>query len=310
MAAWSPTEPEPSPPRSTAHAAAPWEPEIAHPPSVQAVPEEPSPPPIDTHSPRSAPPPRSRGPLIAILAVAMIGALVLVIGALVALQSGDRSKASKSRDDDKAQEQDDRAQEQDGASPTPGAPCEGGSAARCTELGRAYQDGAQGRPVDLVKAAELYTEACSRDHTLGCYNLGKLYKEGQGVTLSYSRARDLFERVCQAGEMMGCNNLGTLYRDGQGVSQSASRAAELFSMACSRQNARACYNMAGMWKLQASYNGRGRGQNPGLYCMHGECDCRIFEHYRLACDYQYDKGCTRYRELVGDLGWCEGPSDW
>ena len=60
---------------------------------------------------------------------------------------------------------------------------------------------------------------CFQGDTLACYDLGNLYRSGDGVTRDYSRAFKLFQQACDGGEMGGCNNLGAMYYAGDGVTQ-------------------------------------------------------------------------------------------
>ena len=83
-----------------------------------------------------------------------------------------------------------------------------------TESGKeAYDKG------DYQKAAELYQKACDSGVAGGCYNLGLLYDEGQGVNQDYQKAAQLFQKACDGGGALGCSNLGVLYVNGQGVNQ-------------------------------------------------------------------------------------------
>jgi len=53
----------------------------------------------------------------------------------------------------------------------------------------------------------------------GCYSLGFLYDNGQGVNQDYIKAAELFKKSCDMGYANGCYSLGLLYDNGQGVNQ-------------------------------------------------------------------------------------------
>ena len=46
-----------------------------------------------------------------------------------------------------------------------------------------------------------------------------MYQKGQGVAQSYIRAVELYRQGCEDGDSLGCFNLGVVYRDGLGVAQ-------------------------------------------------------------------------------------------
>ena len=61
------------------------------------------------------------------------------------------------------------------------------------------------------KAAELFKKACDGGNMRGCYNLGVMYTNGDGVEKDFSKAAELFKKACDGGEMDGCRNLGVMY---------------------------------------------------------------------------------------------------
>ena len=70
-----------------------------------------------------------------------------------------------------------------------------------TELGdEAYEKG------DYQKAAQLYQKACDGGDAGGCYNLGVLYHNGQGVRQNFSTAKQYFGKACDLGLQLGCDN--------------------------------------------------------------------------------------------------------
>ena len=70
-----------------------------------------------------------------------------------------------------------------------------------TELGNeAYEKG------DYQKAAQLYQKACDGGIAEGCYNLGVLYADGQGVRQNFSTAKQYYGKACDLGLQLGCDN--------------------------------------------------------------------------------------------------------
>ena len=49
---------------------------------------------------------------------------------------------------------------------------------------------------------------------------------------NYAQAAKLWEQACNGGDAKGCFNLGVLYANGQGVKQNHAQAAKLYEQAC------------------------------------------------------------------------------
>ena len=96
-----------------------------------------------------------------------------------------------------------------------------------TESGKeAYDKG------DYQKAAQLFQKACDGGEAKGCFYLGFLYQNGQGVRQDYQKAAQLYQKACDSGQAVGCSNLGVSYQNGQGVKQNFSTAKQYFGKAC------------------------------------------------------------------------------
>ncbi|MDO8455275.1 MAG: SEL1-like repeat protein, partial [Sulfurimonas sp.] len=48
----------------------------------------------------------------------------------------------------------------------------------------------------------------------GCYNLGLMYYNGQGVKQNYFMTVELFKQACAYGDVQGCKNYIQLIRSG------------------------------------------------------------------------------------------------
>ena len=46
----------------------------------------------------------------------------------------------------------------------------------------------------------------------GCYNLGLMYADGNGVEKDLSKAVELFKKACNGGNMHGCRGLDVIYK--------------------------------------------------------------------------------------------------
>jgi TPR repeat protein len=59
---------------------------------------------------------------------------------------------------------------------------------------------------DFEEAANLYRRACNRRHAEGCYSLGVLYQNGEGVPRQPALAASLFRRACRLGYEEACES--------------------------------------------------------------------------------------------------------
>ena len=66
----------------------------------------------------------------------------------------------------------------------------------------------------------------------GCYNLGLMYVNGNGVEKDFIKAAQLFKKACDGGNMHGCGFLGFMYEKGDGVRQDIYMAKEYYGKAC------------------------------------------------------------------------------
>ena len=159
--------------------------------------------------------------------------------------------------------------------------CNGGVADGCFSLGFLYANG-QGVKQNYAQAAEWYEQACNGGSVTGCYNLGLLYDNGQGVEQSYAQAARLFEQACNGGAAKGCSGLGSSYKNGQGVKQNYAQAAKLYEQACNGGVVEGCFNLGSLY-----YNGQGKRQDFST----------AKEYYGKACDLGNQQGCDAYKEL-------------
>ena len=91
---------------------------------------------------------------------------------------------------------------------------------------KAYKSG------DKQKTKKLWSKACDGGIMNGCYNLGLLYSNGDGVRQDKQKAAKLYSKACDGGNMNACTNLGKAYYNGIGVRQNKQKAKELFGKAC------------------------------------------------------------------------------
>jgi putative beta-lactamase hcpC len=68
--------------------------------------------------------------------------------------------------------------------------CDDEKGASCYKLGVLYDNAREGAAQDYQKAAELYSKACELGNGGGCYYLGNLYGQGQGVKKDTNAAKN------------------------------------------------------------------------------------------------------------------------
>jgi TPR repeat protein/tRNA A-37 threonylcarbamoyl transferase component Bud32 len=179
---------------------------VTRPDRPAAVPEA-----VTPSLPASAPPPatatpapRSRGRLVAIVALAVC---VVTLGAALAWRAL-----------------------------TPPTTCDEGAAAHCVAEGEALL------AADLPRALERLQRACDLRELAGCVKLGDALARGRGRDAA--RAAVAYERACDGGALIACASLGRLLTDGRGVTRDRVRAARLFQRACDGHVAEGCVRLA------------------------------------------------------------------
>ena len=74
-----------------------------------------------------------------------------------------------------------------------------------------YKKGVGGAPSDVVRAAELYQDACDQGGPSFCAKLGLLYEMGEsGITSNPAQAVALYRKACEAKVELGCEGLKRL----------------------------------------------------------------------------------------------------
>ena len=92
---------------------------------------------------------------------------------------------------------------------------EQGDASAQYNLGKMYRFG-QGVPQDYGKAVEWYRKAAEQDHAQAQFNLGVVYYFDRGVPQDYTKAAEWFRKAAEQGQVDAQFTLGLMYRNGQG----------------------------------------------------------------------------------------------
>ncbi|MBK7579552.1 MAG: sel1 repeat family protein [Myxococcales bacterium] len=203
--------------------------------------------------------------------------------------------------------------------------CEENSGYACVQLGKILAGGMYGQPRDAVKAYENYDKACNLFEGEGCFLIGQLYRNGEGVQRDDTRAHSYFERGCRTGNPRACyhvaadlytgkgvskrdnakamshyehscaggwadscNEVGFLYDKGEGgVKQDKQKAAALFDQGCELGSSTACENL-GRYIESGVYKASSKDRALELYAK--ACEADASKCSRLANKYEYGAG--------------------
>jgi TPR repeat protein len=122
--------------------------------------------------------------------------------------------------------------------------CELADSRACNNAGAAWSEGIHGATaVDHAKARGFYEKSCSLDNGMGCFNLGNVYRIGEGVPADMKVAFGHFKKSCELGEATGCTELAIMYYEGKVVPQDVSVAKQLFERACKLGSETSCKNL-------------------------------------------------------------------
>jgi hypothetical protein len=114
----------------------------------------------------------------------------------------------------------------------------------CNNAGAAWSEGVNGATaVDHVKARGFYEKACSLNNGLGCFNLGNVFRVGEGVPPDPKVAFGHFKKSCELDEPKGCTELAVMYYEGNVVPQDVGLAKQLFERACKLGSGPSCQNL-------------------------------------------------------------------
>ncbi|MBL0231946.1 MAG: sel1 repeat family protein [Moraxellaceae bacterium] len=104
----------------------------------------------------------------------------------------------------------------------------------------AYQKG------DYAAALKEFNEAAEQGHADAQFNLGLMYRKGQGVPQDDTQAVVWFKKAAQQGYASAQYNLGIMYDKGQGVPQDYTQAVVWWQKAAQQGIADAQYNLGSL----------------------------------------------------------------
>jgi TPR repeat protein len=142
------------------------------------------------------------------------------------------------------------AKDYDKALPLLQKAADAGDPAAIFNLGLLYKNG-QGVPQDYSKARPFFQKAAEAGNAAAMYNLGRLYMYGLGIDKDYTKAYEWYQKGAAAGDSYAINGLGVLFRYGDGVSQDYGKARELFQKAVDAGNPLGMLNLGLLYESGA-----------------------------------------------------------
>ena len=106
-------------------------------------------------------------------------------------------------------------------------------------LGYMYRNG-EGVTYDYAKAAEWYKKAADRGHRKAQYNLGMMYYQGKYITQDYEKAFDLLQKATNQEDYNAQTTLGVMYAHGLGIFEDDVKSKEWFKKACDNGDKISC----------------------------------------------------------------------
>jgi TPR repeat protein len=119
---------------------------------------------------------------------------------------------------------------------------EAGNAAAQYNLGSMYRRG-DGVPVDYSSARQWFEKAAAQELPEAELALGDLYARGQGVMKSLPTAADWYRKAAQHGNARAMNNLGAMAANGDGMKADPAEALTWFTAAANKGLSNAQYNL-------------------------------------------------------------------
>jgi uncharacterized protein len=123
---------------------------------------------------------------------------------------------------------------------------EQGDALAQYNLGQMYRNG-QGVPQDDKEAVKWYRLSAEQFYALAQVNLGFMYSEGKGVPQDYKEAVKWYRLSAEQGVAEAQYNLGNMYREGQGVPQNYKEAVRLYRLSAEQGDAGGQLNLGFMY---------------------------------------------------------------
>ena len=115
---------------------------------------------------------------------------------------------------------------------------------------------------EYPKALRMLRSLADQGNAKAQYNLGLMYRDGQGIAQNYAEAAELFRLAAEQGDAQAQSILGSMYGTGQGVRQKYSEAVKWYRLAAAQGDTNAQFNLGVMYA-----NGQGVSKGYGRAYM-------------------------------------------
>ena len=113
----------------------------------------------------------------------------------------------------------------------------------CNDLGSNWAEATGGVAAkNFAKAKRYYDKACTLRDGLGCFNLGNVFRLGEGVAVDMPKAIALFQQACDLDAAGGCTELAIIYYEGKATPRDTPKALALLEKGCTLGSEVACKN--------------------------------------------------------------------
>ncbi|OHT07293.1 hypothetical protein TRFO_24544 [Tritrichomonas foetus] len=119
-----------------------------------------------------------------------------------------------------------------------------GDPSACNHLGRIYQKGLYGFPVDLDRAFENYKKSADKGFSIGLYNVALCYCRGIGCEKDDSKAAVYMKQAADKHYSQAITTYAQMLENGIGVPKDISKAVRLFEQGIDEGVVECMYNLA------------------------------------------------------------------
>jgi hypothetical protein len=118
--------------------------------------------------------------------------------------------------------------------------CQAADAWACGRVGRMYEEGQDGVPMDLARAYAYAEKGCAGNDAFACGNVAYAHMTGKGAPKNDVKAAAMLAKGCDNGSAWSCGRLAEFHLKGRGVARDPARAAVLARKACEGGFKEAC----------------------------------------------------------------------
>jgi uncharacterized protein len=163
--------------------------------------------------------------------------------------------------------------------------CDAKNYGSCVVLGRMYKNGEGVSVSDPDKAFGLFKKACDGNDLLGCVEQGRMHETGSGTPKDTEKALRLYGRACDAKVADGCFEVAGSYYYGVGVTKDVEKSLGFYEKACNGKHLYSCNRLGVIY-----YDGTGVPKN----------ETKAVKFFGTACDGNEGIACANLANAYED----------